>query len=164
MGCAPACDHDLDLLGELLDLVRMIEKPLLRHAQQDDDRGDDRPGDVGDGADRAVGPEVGDSPAPAVQGDPERQQAEFMLLAGYAGQDGPRTLALSPALGKAEEASSDEVRGEVLVGDRHLAGLPTLPQAVEIGKDDRLQDRLDGVGGKELVEGGVGGLLIQPVE
>src|SRR4029453_3028463 len=26
-GCAPACDHDLDLLGELLDLARLVEKP-----------------------------------------------------------------------------------------------------------------------------------------
>src|SRR5215208_7297966 len=94
-GGAPAGNHDLDLLGELLDLARLIEKPLLGHAQEDDDRGDDRPGDVGDGADRAVGAEIGDPPAAAVQGDPERQQAELMLLAGYAGQDGARTLALA---------------------------------------------------------------------
>ena len=91
VGCAPACDHDLDLLGELLDLARLVEKPLLGHAQEDDDRGDDRAGDVGDGADRAVGAEVGDPPAAAVQGDPEHQQAELMLLSGYAGQDGELT-------------------------------------------------------------------------
>ena len=121
-------------------------------------------GDVGDGADRAVGAEVGDPPAAAAQGDPEGQQAELVVLAWQAGEDGARTLALAPALGKAEEASSEQVGGEVLLGDRRLAGLPPLPQPVQVRQHDVLQDRLDGVGGEEPVEGGVGSLLIQPVE
>ena len=75
-----------------------------------------------------------------------------------------RTLALAPALGQAEEAASEQVGGEVLLGDRRLAGLPPVPQPVQVRQHDVLQDCLDGVGGKEPVEGGVGSLLIQPVE
>jgi hypothetical protein len=52
----------------------------------------------------------------------------------------------------------------VLLGDRDLAGLPSFSEPVQVRKYDLLQDRLDGVGSEELVEGGVGGLLIQPVE
>src|SRR4029453_16637008 len=127
-----AGDLDRYLAGELLDLGGLVEKPLLGHGQQDDDCGDDRPGDVGDGADRAVGAEVGDPPAAAVQGDPEDEQAELVVLAGQAGQDGTRTLALAPALGEAEESSSEQVGGEVLVGDRDLAGLPSFPAPVQV--------------------------------
>ena len=87
-----------------------------------------------------------------------------MLFARHAGEDGARTLALAPALGQAEEASSEQVGGEVLLGDRDLAGLPPFPEPVQVRKDDLLQDRLDGVGGEEPVEGGVGSLLIQPVQ
>ena len=74
-------------------------------------------GDVGDGADGAVGAEVGDPPAAAAQGDPKGQQAEFVVFAWQAGEDGARTLALAPALGQAQQASSEQVGGEVLLGD-----------------------------------------------
>jgi hypothetical protein len=67
-------------------------------------------------------------------------------------------------LGKAEEASSEQVRGEVLLGDRDLAGLPSFPEPVQVRKYDVLEDRLDGVGREEPVEGGVGSLLVQPVQ
>jgi hypothetical protein len=87
-----------------------------------------------------------------------------MLLTRQVGENGARTMALTPALGKAQETSSEQVGGEVLLGDRDLAGLPSLPQPVQVWNDDLLQDRLDGIGGEELVEGGVGSLLIQPVE
>ena len=126
--------------------------------------GSEGPGDVGDGADGAVGAEVGDPPAAAAQGDPEGQQAEFVVFAWQAGEDGARTLALTPALGEAEEASSEQVGGEMLLGDRDLAGLPSLPEPVQVRQHDVLQDRLDGVGGEEPVKGGVGSLLIQPVQ
>ena len=154
----------LDLVGELLNLARVVQEPLWVHAQQDHDRRGEGGDDVGDGPDWAVGAEVGDPPAAAAQGDPEGQQAEFVLFARYAGKDGARTLALAPALGKAKEASSDEVGGEVLLGDRHLAGLPPFPQPVQVRKYEIPQDGLDGVGREEPVQGGVGSLLIQPVE
>ena len=87
-----------------------------------------------------------------------------MVLARQAGEDGGRTLALAPALGEAEEASSEQVGGEVLLGDRRLAGRPPFPEPVQVRQHDVLQHCLDGVGGEEPVEGGVGSLLIQPVE
>jgi hypothetical protein len=87
-----------------------------------------------------------------------------VVFARQAGEHGTRALALAPALGETEEASSEQVGGEVLVGDRDLADLPSLSDSVEVRKYDVLQDRLDGVGGKEPVERGVGSLLIQPVE
>jgi hypothetical protein len=52
----------------------------------------------------------------------------------------------------------------VLLSDRDLAGLPSLAQPVQVGDHNSLQHRLDGVDGEEPVEGGVGNLLIQPVE
>jgi hypothetical protein len=52
----------------------------------------------------------------------------------------------------------------VLLRDRDLAGLPLLTQPVQVGQHDVLEDRLDGVGGEEPVERGVGSLLIQPVQ
>ena len=52
----------------------------------------------------------------------------------------------------------------MLLGDRDLAGRPAFPQPVQVRQDDLLQDRLDGVGGEEPVEGGVGGLLVQPIQ
>jgi hypothetical protein len=73
-------------------------------------------------------------------------------------------LALAPALGKAEEACSEQVGGEVLLGDRDLAGLPSFSEPVQVRKYDLLEGRLDGVGSKEPVESGVGSLLIQPVQ
>src|SRR5215216_817048 len=106
-GGARARDHDRDLVGELLDLARVVQEVVWVDAQEDHERGCEGAGDVGDGADRAVGAEVGDPPAAAAQGDPEGQQAEFVLFAGYAGQNGARTLALAPALGEPEEASPD---------------------------------------------------------
>src|ERR671910_465716 len=154
-GGAGTRDHDLDLVGELLDLPRVVQEPLWGHAQEDNNRGCKGWGDVGDRVDRAVGAEVGNPPAAAAQGDPEGQQAEFVLFARYAGEDGARALALPPALGKAKEASSDEVGGEVLLGDRDLAGLPPFSEPVQVRKYDIPQDRLDGVGSKEPVEGGV---------
>ena len=87
-----------------------------------------------------------------------------MVFTWQAGEDGARTLALAPALGKAQEASSEQVGGEVLLRDRDLACLPSLPEPVQVRQDDVLQDRLDGVGGEEPVKGGVGSLLIQPVQ
>jgi hypothetical protein len=98
-GGARARDRDRDLVGELLDFVSVVQEPLWGHARQDNDRGCEGAGDVGDGADRAVGAQVGDPPAAAAQGDPEGQQAEFVVFARYAGEDGARTLALAPALG-----------------------------------------------------------------
>jgi hypothetical protein len=163
-GGACTRDHDLDLVGELLNLARVVQEPLWVHAQEDHDRGCEGWGDVDDGVDGAVGAEVGDPPAAAAQGDAEGQQAEFVLFARYAGEDGARALALAPALGKAKQASSDEVGGEMFLGDRDLAGLPSFSEPVQVRKDDILQDRLDGVGSEEPVEGGVGRLLIQPVE
>jgi hypothetical protein len=161
-GGACTGDHDLDLLGEVFDFARVVQEPLCVDAQEDDDRGHEGSGEVGDGADRAVGAEVGDPPAAAAQGYPKRQQPEFVLFAWYAGENGGRAPALAPALGKSEEASSNQVGGEVLLGDRDLAGRPPFPEPVQVRKDDLLQDRLDGVGSQELVKGGVGGLLIQP--
>jgi hypothetical protein len=98
-GGARARDHDRDLVGELSDLARVVQEVVWVDAQEDHDRGCEGAGDVGDGADRAVGAEVGDPPAAAAQGDPEGQEAEFVLFARYAGEDGERTLALAPALG-----------------------------------------------------------------
>jgi hypothetical protein len=67
-------------------------------------------------------------------------------------------------LGQAKEASSEQVGGEMLLGDRDLAGLPSFPEPVQVRQHDVLQDHLDGVGGEEPVKGAVGGLLIQPVQ
>ena len=123
-GGAGTGDHDLDLLGEVLDLARVVQESLCVDAQEDDDRGPEGSGEVGNRVDGAVGAQVGDPPATAAQGDPEGQQAEFVVFAWYAGEDGGRTLALAPALGEAEEASSDEVGGEA-VSYTHLT-LPTI--------------------------------------
>ena len=98
-GSARPRDHDRGLFGELLDLPRVVQEVVWVNAQEDHDRGQDGPCDVGDGADRTVGAEVGDPPAAAAQGHPEDQQAELMLLARQAGEHGARTLALTPALG-----------------------------------------------------------------
>jgi hypothetical protein len=59
-----------------------------------------------------------------------------VVFARYAGEDGERTLALAPALGQAEESSSEQVGGEVLLGDRDLAGLPSFPEPVQVGLID----------------------------
>ena len=74
-----------------------------------------------------------------------------MVFARYAGEDGERDLGLAPALGQAEESSSEQVGGEVLLGDRDLAGLPSSPEPVQVRKYDLLQDRLD-VGREEPVK------------
>jgi hypothetical protein len=64
-GGACTGDHDRDLFGELLDLVRLIQEPLWPDTQEDHDGGHDGSGEVGNGLDRAVGAEVGDPPAAA---------------------------------------------------------------------------------------------------
>jgi hypothetical protein len=64
-GGARARDHDRDLVGELLDVPGVVQEVVLVDAQEDHDRWCVGWGDVGDGADRAVGAEVGDSPAAA---------------------------------------------------------------------------------------------------
>src|SRR5215216_5038788 len=91
-GGARPGDHDRDLFGELLDLPRVVQEVVWVHAQEDYDRGQDGPCDVGDGADRAVGAQVGDPPATAAQGDPKGQQAEFVVFSWQAGEDGARAL------------------------------------------------------------------------
>ena len=98
-GSARPRDHDRDLFGELLDLPRVVQEVVWIHAQEDHDRGDEGSCDVGDGTDGAVGAEVDDPPAAAPQGDPEDQEAEFVVLTWQAGEHGGRTLALAPALG-----------------------------------------------------------------
>src|SRR4029450_5161541 len=138
-GGARACDHDLDLCGELLDLARVVQEVVWVHTQEDHDRGPQGAGDVGDGADRAVGAQVGDAPATAAPGPPEDPEPEFVVFTWHAGEHGARPMALTPALGQAQETSPEQVGGEMLLGDRNLAGLPALPQAVEIRKDGVLQ-------------------------
>jgi hypothetical protein len=64
-GGARARDHDRDLVGELLDVPGVVQEVVWVDAQEDYDRWCEGWGDVGDGADRAVGAEVGDSPAAA---------------------------------------------------------------------------------------------------
>jgi hypothetical protein len=64
-GGAGARDHDWDLGAELLDLLCVVQKVVWVHAQEHHNRGSERTGDVGDGADWAVGAQVGDPPAAA---------------------------------------------------------------------------------------------------
>ena len=64
-----------------------------------------------------------------------------MVFAWQAGEDGERTLALAPALGEAEEASSEQVGGEMLLRDRDLAACPALAEVVEVGDEQVPQDR-----------------------
>ena len=71
-----------------------------------------------------------------------------MLLTRQAAGGGARTMALTPALGKAQETSSEQVGGEVFLGDRDLASLPSLPQPVQVRQHDVLQHCLDGIGEK----------------
>ena len=95
--------------------------------------------DVGDGADRAVGAEVGDPPA-AAAGDPEDQEAEFVVSARYAGEDGERPWPW-PQPGPGRGGVLEQVGGEVLLGDRDLAGLPSFPEPVQVELIDSLRSQ-----------------------
>ncbi len=62
------------------------------------------------------------------QAEPEHDEAEIVLLAGHAGEEGARPGTAIPTPRKAEQAPAQDLGGEVLLGDGRLAALPAIAE------------------------------------
>jgi ribosomal protein S18 acetylase RimI-like enzyme len=67
-----------------------------------------------------------------VQHDAEHQQGKVVLLAGGAGEDGPRPVAVPPSPGEAGQPPVQQVAGEVLTGDADLPAFPAVPEVMQV--------------------------------
>ena len=126
--------------------------------------GSSRAGGVHEAVDRRVRAEVGDAPAAAVQGEAERDQPEVVLLARRAGEDRTRPLARVPAAADPQQPSTDQVAGEVLLGDGRVARRPPLAEVDEVGKDHGAEDGLDRERAEQGVERRLSAGLVEAVQ
>ena len=108
--------------------------------------GMDLGGSLGDRSRRSVGPQVGDPPPPAAQGQAEDDQRQVMRLTGRAGEDGVARTAAAPSAGEREQPGADQVRGEVFLGDRPPPRSQRCPTSRSAGSTTmRLADSSDRV-------------------
>jgi hypothetical protein len=113
---------------------------------------------------RGVRAEVVHAPAVAVQDDPERHQAQVMLLAGRAGQDSAGAVAVTPSAGQAGQASAQDAAGEMLTCDAGLPAGPAVAEAAQIGQDHLAQDGFGGEVGQQPVQGRLRGRLVEAIQ
>ena len=76
--------------------------------------------------DRRVGAEELDSPAVGAQHHGQHQQADVVLLAGSAGEDGDAADAAAPIRDQLAEVRAHLGRDRMLLRDRELAAVPRL--------------------------------------
>ena len=87
-----------------------------------------------------------------------------MPLARRTGEHGARARAAVPAARKAEQATAEQVRGEVLLRDGDLAALPARAELVQERQDDAGEHGSRGVVGEQAVERGVRGGVVELLE
>ena len=88
-----------------------------------------------------------------------------MELALGAGDQRPRARPAVLGLGEGHQAPANEVAREVLLGHRHLAAFPTLPELVEVRHEHVTpQDDIQSEGREQLVECSLRGTLVETVE
>ena len=75
-----------------------------------------------------------------------------------------RPAAAVPAARKAEQATAEQVRGEVLLRDGDLAALPTRAELVQKRQDDAGEHGSRGVVGQKAVERGMSGGVVELLE
>ena len=119
---------------------------------------------VVDRLDRRVGAEIDDAPAARAQREPERDEAEVVVLARQAGEHGRGADPHAPAAGDAEQPATQDGGGEVLLGDRCVAACPALSELAQVGQHDFAQQRLQGGHGQEPVEDRLCPRLVEAVQ
>ena len=134
----------------------------LRRAGHDHDGGGlERARGLGERVEWRVGPEEGDPPAALAQREAEDDERQIVLFPRRTGQESAWPGALIPAAGEAEEPPSEEVAGEVLVGNRRLASLPAVAQLTQVRQDHIAEDRLQRQVRQQPVDCHVRGCLVE---
>ena len=87
-----------------------------------------------------------------------------MPLARRTGEHRASARAAVPAAGKAEQATAEQVRGEVLLRDGDLAALPARAELVQERQDDAGEHGSRRVVGEQAVERGVRGGVVELLE
>ena len=91
------------------------------------------------------------------QDEPEGEEADVVLLAGCAGQQGEGSRTAAPEPRQREQPASDQVAGEMLLADLDAALLPTAPDGAQCGEDEIAYEGLEPEGGQPVIQRGLNG-------
>jgi hypothetical protein len=105
-----------------------------------------------------------DPPALIAERQSEGDQAEVVALALGTGEKRARAVASPPAAGQAEQASPQDVGGEVLLRDGQLAALPAVADVVQIRHHDLREQRAQRRDRQQPVEDGLRPGLVERLE
>src|SRR5581483_8894976 len=99
-------------------------------------RKDDHVGPLGahrllDDLERRVRAEEEHAPAAAAEGEPEDHKREIVQLPRRAREERARPESLVPAARETEQPAAEQVRREVLLGDRDVALRPTVSELAQ---------------------------------